>query len=468
MKPIVRFAPSPTGYLHIGNARSALLNWLYAKSQGGTFVLRLDDTDTERSRACYADAIIEDLAWLGIVPDRTFCQSDRIARYDQVADKLRREGRLYACYETPDELERKRKRQLSRGQPPIYDRAALTLSADEQRAYKADGRKPHWRFKLAGRRVQWNDLVRGHQAIETMSLSDPVLVRADGSYLYTLPSVVDDIEMDMTHVIRGEDHVTNTGVQIELFAALGHKAPVFAHNNLLTSADGTGFSKREGSLSLRALRAAGIEPAAVASLASLLGSAAKIAPYQTLDDLAKVFDLRSLSRAPAQFDEKSLASLSARTLHEMPFALAATRLQALGLEITEPFWLAVRDNVSQLQQVREWMDVVYGDLEISDDGWEKAAGGGDDAGFIKSALEAFPPEPWDAATWTGWTRTLGEKSGRKGKALYLPLRIALTGKDHGPDLKVLLPLIGPSQVRKRLSAARDKAEAVSLSLSPKA
>ncbi len=445
MKPVVRFAPSPTGYLHMGNARSALLNWLYAKRRGGTFVLRLDDTDTRRSTAHFADAIVADLAWLGVSPDSCVRQSDRIALYDQAAQTLRDKGLLYACYETPDELQRRRKRRLARGLPPVYDRAALALSAAEKRRFEAQGRQPHWRFRLSGESVRWTDLVRGEQTIDGASLSDPILIRADGTYLYTLPSVVDDMDLRITHIIRGEDHVTNSAVQIEIFAALDGAPPRFAHNNLLTSPGGEGLSKRQGAQSLRALRQAQMEPAAVASMASLLGSGQALAPYQTLDALAEVMDLGKLSRAPAQFDPATLAALSARTLHEMPFAIALERLKSIDLDVSEAFWLAVRGNLMHLEDARMWFEVVYGDI-ASD-------GGGGSAEFFRQAMELLPPEPWDDTVWKTWTAALRQISQKRGRALFLPLRLALTARAQGPDLAALLPLIGYTRAHARLSRA---------------
>ena len=344
MSPLVRFAPSPTGFLHIGNARPALLNALFARANGGRFLLRLDDTDRERSTQDFAEAIDADLTWLGIVPDLRARQSDRTAIYDAAADRLKALGRLYPCYETAEELDRRRKRQLGRGLPPIYDRAALALTSEERAALEAEGRIPHWRFKLEPRVAAWNDLVRGEAHVDCASLSDPVLIRADGSYLYTLPSVVDDADLGVTHVIRGEDHVTNTGVQSQIFEALGAALPAFGHHNLLTTADGEGLSKRLGHLSLRSLREAGYEPAAVRSLAVLTGSAEAVRAVATLEELAGLVDLSLISRAPAKFDPHELDGLNARILHAMPFAEAEDRLRAFGIPdaVAKPLWTAVQ------------------------------------------------------------------------------------------------------------------------------
>ena len=439
--PLVRFAPSPTGYLHIGNARPALFNWLYARRNSGRFLLRYDDTDLARSKPEFADAIAGDLGWLGITPDLVIHQSERLPIYDAAADRLRAAGRLYPCFETADELDRRRKRQLARGLPPIYDRAALKLTAEQRAALEAEGRKPHWRFLLEAREVAWDDLVRGTSHVDCASLSDPVLVREDGSYLYTLPSVVDDIETGVTHVIRGEDHVTNTAVQIQIFEALGAALPAFGHHNLLTTASGEGLSKRLGHLSLRGLRDSGVEALAVAALAVLVGSSDAVRPVSSLDELAGLVELAHVSRAPAKFDEHELEALSARTLHQLPFDAVSDRLEALGIAAGEPFWLAVRGNLAKLSEAEAWWQVVRGPIVpvIAD------------AGFAASATALLPAEPFDATTWKSWTQAVGAATGAKGKALFMPLRQALTGLDHGPELAALLPLIGRDKALKRLA-----------------
>lgn len=440
---LVRFAPSPTGYLHIGNARPALLNALFARRHDGRFLLRLDDTDLARSTEVFAQAAREDLAWLGIEPDLFARQSERKAEHDAAAERLKAAGRLYPCYETPEELERRRKRQLGRGQPPIYDRAALKLTAEEKAALEAEGRIPHWRFLLEGRTVAWDDLVRGPAHIDCASLSDPVLIRADGSYLYTLPSVVDDIDFGITHVIRGEDHVTNTGVQVQIFEALGAPVPVFGHHNLLTTADGEGLSKRLGHLSLRGLREAGYEPAAVRSLAVLTGSAESVRAVESMDELAGLIDLSEISRAPARFDEGDLDGLNARLVHDMPYAAASDRLRAMGVpdETAEAFWQAVRANLGRVAEAAEWWRIVAGPLTPRID----------DPVLTAAARETLPPEPFDEGTWKAWTAEIRARTGAKGRALFMPLRLALTGLDHGPDLAGLLPLIGRERALKRLA-----------------
>lgn len=440
-KPIVRFAPSPTGRIHIGNARPALMNALFARREGGIFVLRFDDTDLARSKREYADSIEVDLEWLGIPPDMVVRQSERFEIYDDAVARLRDMGRLYACYETAEELEFRRKRQLARGLPPIYDRAALKLTPDEKVQLEAEGRRPHWRFRLDHRNEVWHDLVRGPSHVDTSSLSDPILVREDGTYLYTLPSIVDDIDLKITHVIRGEDHVTNTAVQIQIFEALGARVPIFGHINLLTTTSGEGLSKRLGHLSLTSLREAGLEPQAVASLAVLVGSAESVRAVADLDELARLIDFDHISRSPAKFDENELYNLNARLIHDMPYEAVKARLAAMDADGGEAFWLAIRGNLAKVVDAAGWWVVVRGPITpvIVD------------RVFADGAGDLLPPAPWDMTTWKTWTEAVKEATGIKGKALFMPLRLALTGMEHGPELAALLPLIGPERARARLS-----------------
>jgi glutamyl-tRNA synthetase len=440
-KPIVRFAPSPTGHIHIGNTRVALLNALYARREGGTFILRFDDTDVARSKQEYAESIEADLRWLGIPPDVIVRQSDRFDLYDAAAERLKAVGRLYPCYETQEELEFRRKRQLARGLPPIYDRAALKLTDADRTKLEEEGRRPHWRFRLEPTTVTWDDLVRGSCHVDCSSLSDPVLVREDGTYLYTLPSVVDDIELKVTHVIRGEDHVTNTAVQIQIFEALGAAVPTFAHHSLLITASGEGLSKRLGHLSIKGLREAGLEPQAVASLAVLVGSAEAVRPVADLGELARLIDFSHISRAPAKFDESELEHLNARLIHEMPYEAARERLAELDADEGEVFWNAVRGNLTKVRDAAEWARVVRGPVTPVIE----------DKAFIDAATGVLPEGLWDATTWKAWTEAVKAATGVKGKALFMPLRLALTGLDHGPELGALLPLIGPERARARLS-----------------
>jgi glutamyl-tRNA synthetase len=438
MVPVVRFAPSPTGRIHIGNARTAILNWLLAQKEGGQFILRYDDTDTARSTREYADGIATDLNWLGIRPDRVEWQSKRFGRYDEMANLLRQRGLLYPCYETADELDRRRKRQQARGAPPVYDRAALKLTAEEKAALEAQGRKPHWRFRLAHRLVAWTDLIRGPVHIDTATLSDPVLVREDGSYLYTFPSAVDDMDFGVTHVVRGEDHVVNTAVQIEITEALGGRPPGYAHHSLLIGADGKGLSKRLGSLSIAQMREDGFESMAVVSHAALLGTSDSIHPCTDYKELIEGFDLHKLSRAPARFDEKELAFLNARLLHMTPWPAIADRLPGA----TEAFWHAVRGNIHKLSDTTFWSDVIFSNARYPAPPGEGA--------FLAMARDLLPPEPWDHTTWKTWTDAVKAATGRKGKELFMPLRLVLTGCDHGPELAALLPLMGHARVVQRL------------------
>lgn len=440
MPTIVRFAPSPTGLIHIGNARTALMNALVARREGGRFLLRFDDTDRERSRREFADQTEADLAWLGIVPDGVVRQSNRMDLYAEAAGRLRAAGRLYPCYETPEELERRRRLQLARGLPPVYDRAALALTDEERRRLEGEGRRPHWRFHLDDVEVTWDDLVRGSSHVACASLSDPVLVREDGTYLYTLPSVVDDIQLGVTQVIRGEDHVTNTGVQIQIFEALGGTVPAFGHHNLLTNAGGEGLSKRLGALSLKGLREGGLEPMAVASLAVLVGSAESVRAVSSLDELMVLVDLAHISRAPAKFDEAELDALNAKLLHDMPYAQVAKRLEAARIGGGAAFWEAVRGNLTRWSDAAAWWPVVTGPVEPVIE----------DHRFLVEAAALLPDGPYDNGTWRAWTGVVKDHTGRKGRGLFMPLRLALTGLDHGPELAALLPLIGPERARARL------------------
>ena len=441
MTAVVRFAPSPTGKLHVGNVRAALWNWLFARKNAGTFILRIDDTDKERSTKEFERAIKTDLAWLGLNFDKTFNQSERFAKYDAARAKLVEAGLLYPCYETADELERKRKLQRARGLPPVYDRAALNLTDDERDAFEADGRKPHWRFKLSGNVVSWADHIRGETVVDTKSVSDPVLIRADGIYLYTLPSCVDDIEFEITHVMRGEDHVTNTGVQIEIFNALAGRAPEFAHHSLLIGADGEGLSKRLGALSIEAMREDGIEAAAITSLLAKLGTADPVRPVASLDTLSDEFSFERVGRAPARFDYSELENLNAKLLHETDYATIAKDLS--GRRVSEKLWEAIKGNLTRLSDVDEWISVIEGEVEPIIENSE----------LLNVAAELVPDEI-DENTWTVLTNSVKERTGAKGKNLFMPLRLAITGKQRGPEMAALLPLIGAEKIKTRLSGKR--------------
>ncbi|MEM1317660.1 MAG: glutamate--tRNA ligase [Pseudomonadota bacterium] len=451
--PTVRFAPSPTGRLHVGNIRTALFNKLFALKHGGSFVLRLDDTDTERSTVEFADGIEEDLQWLGVTWDRLERQSERTALYDAAATKLRDAGLLYACYETAEELERRRKRQMARGLPPVYDRAALKLS-DEQRAqFEEEGRKPHWRFLLPNHggdpfetqrtEVHFSDLMRGDQTVDLASMSDPVLVRGDGTYLYTLPSVVDDLDMGVTHVIRGADHIANTGVQIALMEALGGAAPIFGHHNLLQDASGEGLSKRKGALSIASLREEGLEPMAVASVATLTGTSADVAASLSLTALSEVFDPETVSKSNSRFEPREISALNEQLLHQMPYEDAKARLVEMDWDEGRTFWETIRANLTIFGDVRDWVPVVR-------DGFLGALADVEDHEFLSTAAELLPAEPWGDDVWKVWTTALKDETGRKGRGLFMPLRKALTGSEHGPELAALLPLIGRQETLRRL------------------
>jgi len=435
--PIVRFAPSPTGFLHVGNVRAALFNWLFARRHGGKFVLRFDDTDRARSRPEFEAAIERDLAWLGLGWDIKDRQSDRLPAYHAARDRLIEAGRLYPCYETPEELEFKRKRLLAQGRPPIYDRAALKLDEAGRRRLESDGRRPHWRFRLAPEEVRWDDLVRGPQHVDEASQSDPVLVRADGSYLYSFTSVVDDTAFAITHVIRGEDHVTNTGAQIQMFQALGgpsgQAVPAFAHLPLLVDAAGGGLSKRAGALSIGELRQRGIEALAIDALLARLGTADPVEPVSSLDPLIASVDFARVGRAAARFSEEELAHLSARTLHALPYEAVRDRLAG---DPGEGFWLAVRGNLATLAEAKPWLEVVRGPIAPKIE----------DPAFLSAAAARLPAEPWDDTTWKSWTSGLG----RKGRDLFHPLRLALTARETGPEMAKLLPLIGRAKAVARL------------------
>lgn len=404
-------------------------------------MLRLDDTDAAKSTEAFADGILEDLAWLGLTHDLFARQSARAGLHLDAAERLKVAGRLYPCYETADDLDRRRKRLMAQHKPPIYDRAALKLSDDERASLEASGRRPHWRFKLTGRMVEFTDVIRGVVHVDTSSVSDPVLIREDGQFLYTLPSVVDDIEFGITHIIRGEDHVTNTGPQIEIFEALGARVPEFAHFSMLVGPGGDALSKRIGSLSISDLRATGYQAQAINSLLARLGTSDPVVACPTLDELVSGFDLTKFSRAPAHFDPEDMKKLNHRLLHAMPFEAVAGDLGRMGVGGGPAFWEAVRDNVSLVPEALEWWKVVEGPIDPVIP----------DAGFAETARDLLPEGPFTEATWPAWTKEIGAKTGAKGKDLFMPLRLGLTGHAHGPEMKKLLPLIGPERARKRLS-----------------
>jgi glutamyl-tRNA synthetase len=427
---ITRFAPSPTGRLHVGNLRAALHNWLWARKSGGTFILRIDDTDLARSEERFVEAIRADLAWFGLTIDREERQSQRFALYEREFERLRDTGRVYACYETPEELELRRKVLLGRGLPPVYERKPADAPVPE-------GVAPHWRFKLDhDAPIEWRDLIRGAQHFDPAKLSDPVIRRADGSWLYLLPSAIDDVDMCVTTVVRGEDHVSNTALQLQMFAALGAAPPNFAHEALLTGTEGK-LSKRLGSLDCDALREEGIEPLALAALLAHLGTSDPVEPVTSLQPLIDGIDFSRFGRAPARFDMAELQGLNAKTLHAVPFTDIASRLN-----IDEATWLAIRPNLSRLDDAADWLAVIRGPVD--------ATIASEDADYLSGAARIAADLDWSTDPWHALTGALKESTGRKGKALFMPLRLALTGREHGPDMAALLPLIGKQEALKRL------------------
>jgi len=440
----VRFAPSPTGFLHIGNARTAIITWLFARANQGHFLLRIDDTDRERSKEEYEHAIMDGLTWLGLTWDEKANQKDRMDRYAEVIEKLKSDGRLYACYETPEELGLKRKTQLNRGVPPTYDRAGISLT-DEQRAkYEAEGRTPHWRFKLNHEPITWHDHIRGAVEFKGEDLSDPVVLREDGSPLYHLCSVIDDIDFEITHVVRGEDHVSNTATHIQMFEAINGKAPEFAHMSLIADAEGGKLSKRLGSLSVKdIMENEGLEPMAINSLMARLGTSDPIEPFTSMEPLIGSFDFGKFSRNPPKFDTDELIRLNAKILHETSYDEIKDRLSDMDLnDLDGNFWNAVRANIEKFDDIKDWWQVVNAPVSPTMDSADRE--------FPSVAADHLPPTPWNENTFNDWVGSLKENTDRKGKALFMPLRKALTGMDHGPELPILLPLLGEEKTKKRL------------------
>ena len=432
----VRFAPSPTGKLHLGNIRTAVVNWLHAKASGGEFLLRMDDTDKERSTEAFAQSILRDLEWLQMPHDAFARQSDRMERYALAKEKLIEDGRLYPCYESADELALMRKSLVNRGKPPIYDRSALKLNATQRSALEAQGRTAHWRFLLVEGNINWDDMVRGSVKFDAQNLSDPVLFREDGRPLYTISSVVDDIELAVSDIIRGEDHVANTAVQVQLFEALDGTIPRFGHLPLITDATGEGLSKRIGSLGVEALQTEGYDPLAVNAYLAALGTPNAPRVVRSMLELAKGYDLGLYGRATPKASAQEIGALSIRYLHEKPFAAVCDKLPGFD----EALWLALRDNIKNLEEAKEWLAIIRGSLKTPKE----------DPDLLAKAASLLPPLPWNQKTWGKWTSELKQASGRKGKALFLPLRLALTGRNQGPEMAMLLPLIDRESVLQRL------------------
>lgn len=441
----VRFAPSPTGYMHVGNCRTALINWLFARKNQATFLLRLDDTDHERCEEKYVQALLEDWSWLGLDFDEYVKQSDRLDLYNNALETLKKAGRLYACYETPEELEYKRKMQLKRGLPPIYDREGLRLTQEQRDAHEAEGRRPHWRFLLTDDAIEWNDMVRGPIHFEGSKLSDPILVRENGSFIYILASVVDDIDLNITHILRGEDHVSNTAIQVQLMEALGADVSTihFAHVPLLAGEKGESLGKRLGSLSIKDLRERGTLPMALNSVLGKIGTSDAMQPYGDLEALMESFDLEKFSRSTPKFSEDQLNQMNKRVIQEMDYERARGYVDIP--EMDENFWHAVRHNVSSLEEVNAWWEICHAE--------EMGKVSEEDKAYVGEALEALPQGPWTDNPWDQWISILKEKTGRKGKSLFMPLRLALTGQEHGPELKILLMLLGHELVQEKMKKA---------------
>lgn len=437
MTVVTRFAPSPTGRLHVGNVRIAIHNWLFARRHGGRFLLRIDDTDAARSEEMFVAAIRSDLAWLGMTPDAEYRQSERFALYEARFAELRDAGRVYPAYETPEELDLKRKVQLGRGLPPVYDRAALALTDAERERLERDAVRPHWRFRLDPEPIVWDDLIRGPQRFDATTMSDPVVRRADGSWLYMLPSAIDDIDLGITHVVRGEDHVANTALQLQMFAAMGAAPPAFAHEALLTGSEGK-LSKRLGSLALDELRAAGIEPQGLVSLLARIGTSDPVEPHAEPAPLIAAFDFARFGRAPARFDEAELAQVNARVIHQLPYAAVADRLPP-GMDARA--WDAVKPNLSTVAEAADWWAVIEGPIQPA----------AEDEDYLAEAARIAAAVDWSGDPWHALTGALKAATGRSGKALFLPLRRALTGRDQGPDMAALLPLIGRARAIERLT-----------------
>ena len=439
--PITRFAPSPSGLLHVGNVRTALLNYLVSKKDNGHFILRIDDTDTERSKDKFINNIKQDLNWLGLNYDEYYQQSERIKLYDEAFELLKNKELVYPCFETPDELDKKRKRLIARRMPPVYDRAALKHTKDEIDSFLESGKKPHWRFKLSNKKITFDDLIRGEVTVDLAAQSDPVLKREDGDYLYNLPSVVDDIEMNITHIIRGEDHITNSGIQIEIFNALDSSIPIFGHNSLLVSESGEPFSKRNSAASINQLREDGIDPNAINSLNASIGSSVDIEAYNSLNLLAQQFEITSLGRAPARYSNDQLYKLNSELLSNYDFEKIISLLGDNKGSFNREFWDCIKHNISNISEVFEWIRVIDEPINIDID---------IEYEYLNVAQDLLPNEPWNIETWDQWILKIKEKTERKGKDLFMPIRLALTGKTKGPELNKLILLMGYNKVIERL------------------
>ena len=440
MTTVTRFAPSPTGLLHLGNIRTALINWLYARTNNGKFILRIDDTDLERSKDEYISQIKYDLDWLGIDFDETFNQSSRFDRYREQFEKLKADGRIYPCYETPEELERKRKLLIAAGGKQVYDRSAMELTDQQKKDYEAEGRKPHWRFLLKTERMKWDDLLKGEIDIDLTSLSDPVLFREDGVPLYTFSSAVDDIDYDITNVIRGDDHTSNTAVQVEIINALDQNKITFAHHALLKASSGDKLSKRDNVISINSFREANMEPISILSLLATIGTSNSIELKDNIDQIKSEFKLSTISTSPGRIEIDVLNALNKKQVQKYNFSEIEERLKKIDEKIDQKFWETIRGNLNVVEDIKQWTDIVFNSETIKPS----------DKDYIKIAMELIPDDPWNDETWGLWTSAIKEKTGRKGKELFLPLREAFTGLNHGPEMKLLIQLLGREKIIERV------------------
>ena len=440
MTTVTRFAPSPTGLLHLGNIRTALINWLYARTNNGKFILRIDDTDLERSKDEYISQIKYDLDWLGIDFDETFNQSSRFDRYREQFEKLKADGRIYPCYETPEELERKRKLLIAGGGKQVYDRSAMELTDQQKKDYEAEGRKPHWRFLLKTERMKWDDLLKGEIDIDLTSLSDPVLFREDGVPLYTFSSAVDDIDYGITNVIRGDDHTSNTAVQVEIINALDQNKITFAHHALLKASSGDKLSKRDNVISISSFREANMEPISILSLLATIGTSNSIELKDNIDQIKSEFKLSTISTSPGRIEIDVLNALNKKQVQKYNFSEIEERLKKIDEKIDQKFWETIRGNLNVVEDIKQWTDIVFNSETIKPS----------DKDYIKIAMELIPDDPWNDETWGLWTSAIKEKTGRKGKELFLPLREAFTGLNHGPEMKLLIQLLGREKIIERV------------------
>jgi len=440
MTTVTRFAPSPTGLLHLGNIRTALINWLYARTNNGKFILRIDDTDLERSKDEYISQIKYDLDWLGIDFDETFNQSSRFDRYREQFEKLKADGRIYPCYETPEELERKRKLLIAAGGKQVYDRSAMELTDQQKKDYEAEGRKPHWRFLLKTERMKWDDLLKGEIDIDLTSLSDPVLFREDGVPLYTFSSAVDDIDYGITNVIRGDDHTSNTAVQVEIINALDQNKITFAHHALLKASSGDKLSKRDNVISISSFREANMEPISILSLLATIGTSNSIELKDNIDQIKSEFKLSTISTSPGRIEIDVLNALNKKQVQKYNFSEIEERLKKIDEKIDQKFWETIRGNLNVVEDIKQWTDIVFNSETIKPS----------DKDYIKIAIELIPDDPWNDETWGLWTSAIKEKTGRKGKELFLPLREAFTGLNHGPEMKLLIQLLGREKIIERV------------------